>query len=147
VSGVSVRFELPTLAYPGASAEGSGCDITEQRPCAFPLVYGFVRVPGSRRARWNALDAAIRMFCHQHELTLGDVFVEQCGLPNGSGPAFSSLLTTLAMPDTYGVVLPSTAHLGRRDVAMRRRNQLEHIGVRLLVIRDRDKYSRAMNNS
>jgi len=144
---VSPRFDLQRPTYRGSSAEGARSDITEQRPCAFPLVYGFVRVPGSRRARWSALDATIRMFCSEHELTLGDVFVERCGLPYSPGPAFAGLLTALAIPHTYGVVLPSAAHLGRREVAMRRRNQLEQIGVRLLVIRDSSRYSRALNNS
>lgn len=140
---MSIRFELPAARTVEPTAAGMG-DITEQRPCAYPVVYGFVRLPSNRSARRRALETAMRTFCSEHELTLGGVFIERPGNSNSS-PAFAGLLAALTMPNMYGVVVPSAAHLGRGDIATSRRNQLKRIGARLLFMRGTRKHSPTSN--
>lgn len=124
---------------------GGGGDITEQRPCAFPVVCGFVRLSATRHARRSALETAIRNFCREHELALGDVFIEQQGQPTCSGGPFVGLLAAMADPNIYGVVLPSAAHLGRGETATVRRYQIQRRGARLLLIRGSHTCLRSSN--
>jgi hypothetical protein len=140
ITTVSLRFEVRTAS--AFSIDDARCDITEQRPCAFPVVYGFVRLPGGGNTRRNALETALRTFCVEHELTLGGVFVERAGTASSSSPAFAGLLATLTLPDIYGVVMPSAVHLGRGGIATSRRNQLKRIGARLLLMRGGRKQTR-----
>ena len=141
---MSIRFELPAARTTERTAAGIS-DITEQRPCAFPVVYGFVRLPGSRQARRNALEAALHRFCQDHELTLGGTFIEYGGGQTARSAAFAGLLAALGVPNMYGVVIPSVAHLGRRGIAAERRQQIERIGIRLLFMRGSRKRSRISN--
>jgi hypothetical protein len=115
--------------------------LTEHRLINAPVVYGFLYLVRAPAARANALTAALTEYCRRHELLLGAVFTE-CTAPAATAPdeparsaAFTGLLDVLALPDTYGVVLPAASHLGPRPLAAARRIRLAEAGTRILLLR------------
>ncbi|WP_280701046.1 hypothetical protein [Kitasatospora sp. GP82] len=109
--------------------------LTEHRDVPGPLVYGYLRLIGTGHERLSALQAALLEYCRQHELHLSGVFTERENLGSRQSAAFTGLLDALALPDTYGAVVPAAAHLGPRPVAAERHRQIAALGRRLLVIR------------
>ncbi|MFC4035064.1 hypothetical protein ACFO3J_26855 [Streptomyces polygonati] len=115
--------------------------LTEHRPVDGPVVYGFLHLVKTPAGRAGALTAALTEYCRWHELLLGAVFTERT-TPNETAPdepgcsaAFTGLLDALALPDTYGVVLPAASHLGPRALAAARRIRLAEAGTRVLLLR------------
>lgn len=113
-------------------------DITERRPCAYPVVYGYLRLTSKNTARRGALGAAIATYCHDHELSLGGVFTDysRADLP---AIGFTGLLDVLGLIATYGVVTPTESHLGRGADATNRKRQVARSGARLLILRERSE--------
>ena len=110
--------------------------LTEHRPLNAPVVYGFLHLVKTPARRDSALTAALTEYCRQHELLLGAVFTERAAPDQGErSAAFAGLLDVLALPDTYGLVLPAATHLGPRQVAAARRKRLADAGTRVLLIR------------
>ncbi|MGI5349256.1 hypothetical protein ACQEU8_13820 [Streptomyces sp. CA-250714] len=108
--------------------------LTEHRPVNGPVVYGYLRLVRSSPTRHEALTASLAEYCRQHELRLSGLFTERRGPADGVA-AFSGLLDVLELPDTYGVVVPATSHLGPRAMAAERERQIERAGGRLLLVR------------
>ncbi len=106
--------------------------LTEHRVVAGPVVYGYLRLVRASAARQEALTAALAEYCRRHELLLSGVFTERSA---AGTPAFTGLLDVLALPDTYGVVLPADSHLGAKPIAVDRARRIEAAGARLLLIR------------
>ena len=100
--------------------------LTEHRPVNGPVVYGFLHLVNAPAGRAGALTAALTEYCRWHELLLGAVFTERVTPTvtalddSGSSAAFTSLIDVLALPDTYGVVLPAASHLGPKAIAAER---------------------------
>ncbi len=107
--------------------------LTEHRPVNGPVVYGFLRLVRVSAARQVALAASLAEYCRQHELVLSGVFTERSS--GAASAALTGLLDVLALPDTYGVVLPSTSHLGPKAIAAERERRIEAAGARLLLVR------------
>jgi hypothetical protein len=105
--------------------------LTQHRPVADPVVYGFLRLRREPAAREAALARSLAEYCRQHELGLSAVFTERS--PHSA--AFTGLLDVLALPGSYGVVLPTASHLGAKPTAAHRRRQIDETGARLLLIR------------
>jgi hypothetical protein len=134
---MTVPFELrATRTIKGPlPVDGEMSDITERRPCFFPIVYGYIRLPAQQHGRRVALESALRGYCSEHEMTLGGTFTE-CGAGQVAVTApFIDLLRALTMPGTYGVIVPSVSHLGCGQVVNHRQQCIKRIGVRLLIIR------------
>ncbi|MFE0150158.1 hypothetical protein ACFWY5_23615 [Nonomuraea sp. NPDC059007] len=108
--------------------------LTEQRLVPSPSVYGNIQAAGISPARCAALTSAITAFCEMRELQLAGMFTDRDGAEQSA--AFVGLLDMLALPATYGLVVPTLNHLGPRPalVAARAR-EVQAIGVRLLTIR------------
>lgn len=112
--------------------------LTEHRPVHGPYVYGYLRHGRARPGRRQALAASLALYCVQHELTLCGVFTEADSDATAHGirsPAFTGALDVLALPDTYGLVIPTRSHLGPRHVAAERERQIVSLDVRLMMIR------------
>ncbi|WP_405003210.1 hypothetical protein [Kitasatospora purpeofusca] len=110
--------------------------LTEHRPFNGPVVYGFLHLVKTAAGRDSALTAALTEYCRQHELLLGAVFTERTAPDQDErSAAFTGLLDVLALPDTYGVVLPAATHLGPRALATARRKRLAEAGTRVLLLR------------
>ncbi|MFI6396210.1 hypothetical protein [Nonomuraea sp. NPDC050540] len=108
--------------------------LTEQRLVPSPSVYGYIQVSGISPARCAALTSAIAAFCELHELQLAGMFPERDAAEHS--PAFVGLLDVLALPATYGLVVPTLSHLGpRAALVAARAREVQAIGVRLLTIR------------
>ncbi|GAA3447882.1 hypothetical protein [Planomonospora venezuelensis] len=107
--------------------------LTEHRDVSDLVVYGFLRLVRTSAARQAALSASLIEYCRQHELLLSGVFTERA--PYLTSAAFVGLLDVLALPGTYGVVLPAASHLGPKAIAAQRRQQIETSGARLLLVR------------
>ncbi|MEV0537074.1 hypothetical protein [Kitasatospora sp. NPDC050463] len=110
-------------------------ELTEHRLIHGPVVYGFLRMTTTAVARHRALSEVLAQYCVQHELTLSGVFTERDGTTASKSAAFTGLLDVLALPETYGVVMPAASHLGPRAIAAERKQQIGAAGVRLLLIR------------
>ncbi|GGZ95614.1 hypothetical protein ACFOOM_13455 [Streptomyces echinoruber] len=108
--------------------------LTEHRPVAGPVVYGYLRPVRASTARQQALATSLEEYCRQHELLLAGVFTERSP---AAAVAFTGLLDVLALPDTYGVVLPAASHLGPKAIAAERTRRIESAGARLLLVRGR----------
>ncbi|MFC4118524.1 hypothetical protein [Nonomuraea zeae] len=108
--------------------------LTEQHDVDRPIVYGYLRLHRSTPERQAALTVALAQYCDQHELRLCGIFTDQ-GTVSVVAPAFAGLLDVLPLSGAYGVVLPSAHHLGGKQVAARRREQLKATGARLLFVR------------
>ncbi|WNF28784.1 hypothetical protein RI138_19200 [Streptomyces sp. C11-1] len=109
--------------------------LTERRRVSGPLVYGFLRLVNVSGAREVALTASLAEYCRQHELTLSGVFTDRTAMAGPVSGAFTGLLDVLALPDTYGVVLPAASHLGPKTTAAERKRRIETAGARLLLVR------------
>ncbi|MYS22233.1 hypothetical protein GA0115240_139214 [Streptomyces sp. DvalAA-14] len=115
--------------------------LTEHRPVNGPVVYGFLHLAKAPAGRAGALTSALTEYCRWHELVLGAVFIEHTAPDEtelhepGRSAAFTGLLDVLALPDTYGVVLPAASHLGPRTLAAARRLRLAETGTRVLLLR------------
>ncbi|MFE0101304.1 hypothetical protein [Streptomyces sp. NPDC059009] len=110
--------------------------LTEHRSVHGPNVYGYLRHGRGGPARRQALAESLALYCIQHELTLCGVFTEADILARDiRAPAFMGALDVLALPDTYGLVIPARSHLGPKHVAVERERQIADLDVRLMMIR------------
>jgi hypothetical protein len=109
--------------------------LTEHRPVNGPVVYGYLRLVKVSPAREIALAATLAEYCRKHELLLSGIFTERDPSHRPMSPAFTGLLDVLAMPDTYGVVLPAASHLGPKTIAADRERRIKTSEVRLLLVR------------
>ncbi|MFB7470537.1 hypothetical protein [Kitasatospora sp. NPDC056184] len=105
--------------------------LTEQLPVPLPLVVGLLNasVATSLRRR-QALSEVLQSFCAERELALSTVITD-----DGSDP--EAVVTSITGKGLYAVVLPTDAHLGARGCADRRRQRLQSVGIRLMVVRGR----------
>ena len=106
--------------------------LTEHLDIAGPVVYGYLRLVQVTAARQQALTASLAEYCRRHELLLSAVFTERSATDSA---AFTGLLDVLALPDTYGVVLPADSHLGSKAMAVERERRIAAAGARLLLLR------------
>src|SRR6266567_4201858 len=84
--------------------------ITEQRQMPGLIVYGYLRMTARSATRRTALTRALAGYCEQHELVLAAVFTD-----SGAGrrtPGFTGLLDAISASTSYGIVIPTRAHLG-----------------------------------
>jgi hypothetical protein len=106
--------------------------LTEHRGISGPVVFGYLRLVKATTGRQQALAAALAEYCRQHELVLASVFTERSA---DRAVAFTGLLDVLALPDSYGVVLPAASHLGPGTEAVERERRITDTGARLLLVR------------
>jgi hypothetical protein len=110
--------------------------LTEHRLVHGPYVYGYLRHGRGGPTRRQALAESLTLYCSQHELTLCGVFTEADRTARDiRSPAFMGALDVLALPDTYGLVIPARSHLGPRHVAAERERQIAGLDVRLMMVR------------
>jgi hypothetical protein len=109
--------------------------LTEHRLVYGPVVYGYLRLTKTAAAWRAALAETLAEYCRQHELRLSGVFTERPATTEIRTAAFTGLLDVLALPETYGVVLPAISHLGPRAMADQREKQIIAAGARLLPVR------------
>ncbi|WP_212907662.1 hypothetical protein [Streptomyces sp. TS71-3] len=107
--------------------------LTEHRPVNGPVVYGYLRLINVSVARQTALKESLAEYCRQHELSLFGVSIESS--TGADRAAFTGLLDVLALPGTYGVVLPAASHLGPKPIAGDRAKRITVAGSRLLLAR------------
>jgi hypothetical protein len=110
--------------------------ITEQRQVPGPVVYGYLLLTAACLGRRIALSRALAEYCEQHELTLAAVFTDS-GDDTVQAPGFTGLLDVLVTESSYGVVIPTPAHLGRGRTAGSRRAIIAGTGRRLMLIREK----------
>lgn len=110
--------------------------LTEHRRVNGPVVYGFLRLVNVPEARQIALTASLAEYCRQHELLLSGVFTDRTATAGPISPAFTGLLDVLALPGTYGVVLPAVSHLGPKAIATERKRLIDAALARLLLVRE-----------
>lgn len=110
--------------------------ITEQRQVPGPVVYGYLLLTAACRARRAALSRALAGYCEQHELVLATVFTDT-GDDTVQAPGFTGLLDVLTMEPSYGVVIPTRAHLGHGRAAGTRLAVIAGTGRRLMLIREK----------
>ena len=110
--------------------------ITERRQVPGPVVYGYLLLTAACRARRAALSRALAGYCEQHELILAAVFTDT-GDDTGQAPGFTGLLDVLTTEPSYGVVIPTRAHLGHGWAAGTRLAVIAGTGRRLMLIREK----------
>ena len=110
--------------------------ITERRQVPGPVVYGYLLLTAACRARRAALSRALAGYCEQHELILAAVFTDT-GDDTVQAPGFTGLLDVLATEPSYGVVIPTRAHLGHGPAAGTRLAVIAGTGRRLMLIREK----------
>ncbi len=108
--------------------------LTERQPVPRPDVYGFMRLTRTAPSRRRGLSAVLDEYCRAHEFRMAALFVEHAPGDLYS-PAFVGLLDTLALPDAYGVVVPSLRHLGPNRTAADRARIILGAGARLIQVR------------
>ncbi|RJL23961.1 hypothetical protein D5H75_31500 [Bailinhaonella thermotolerans] len=81
-------------------------------------------------------------YCDQHELMLGSVFTDHRD-DRIMTPGFVGLMDAVNSSHSYGVVLPSLAHLGGRWTARRRWAWIASTGRRLILVRGRHPWQSA----
>lgn len=108
--------------------------LTEHHPIPRPDVCGFLRLTRTTRGHRLALSAVLHDYCRTHELRMAALFVEHAP-DDFYSPVFVGLLDTLALAETYGVVVPSLAHLGPRRTATDRARIILGAGARLMQVR------------
>jgi len=108
--------------------------VTEQRRVPGPVVYGYLLLTAACRARRAVLSRALAEYCEQHELMLAAVFTD-IGDDTVQAPGFTGLLDALAAAPSYGVVIPTRAHLGHGRTAGPRLTVIAGTGRRLMLIR------------
>lgn len=121
-------------------------DITEHRPCPYPLVYGYLRIFGTGASRRGALQNALHEYCAGHELAFGGLFTDDVPPTEPIAVGFADLMDVLADPGVYGVVMPAGNHLGRGSLATKRRSQIARTGRRLLLLRS-GRWSKTSTNA
>ena len=109
--------------------------ITEQRQVPGPVVYGYLRMAAPSRARRGALTRALAGYCDQHELVLAAVFTDS-GDDRMRAPGFAGLLDAITATASYGVVMPTRAHLGFGQAAGQRSAAISGAGRRLMLVHD-----------
>jgi len=109
--------------------------VTELRPVAGPVVYGYLRLPARSGARRAALTSALAAYCDRHELLLGGVFTDDATVSAVMSPAFAGLLGAALTEGCYGIVAPSPAHLGSGFTGRARARRLTGTGRRIMLIR------------
>ena len=110
--------------------------ITERWQVPGPVVYGYLLLTAACRARRAALSRALAGYCEQHELILAAVFTDT-GDDTVQAPGFTGLLDVLTTEPSYGVVIPTRAHLGHGRAAGTRRAVIAGTGRRLMLIREK----------
>jgi len=110
--------------------------ITERRQVPGPVVYGYLLLTAACRARRAALSRALAGYCEQHELILAAVFTDT-GDDTVQAPGFTGLLDVLTTEPSYGVVIPTRAHLGHGRAAGTRLAVIASTGRRLMLIREK----------
>jgi hypothetical protein len=110
--------------------------ITEQRQVPGPVVYGYLLLTAAGWTRRAALSRAVAGYCEQHELTLAAVFTDTDD-DTVQAPGFTGLLDVLTMEPSYGVVIPTRAHLGHGRAAGSRLATIAGTGRRLMLIREK----------
>ena len=110
--------------------------ITERRQMLGPVVYGYLLLTAACRARRAALSRALAGYCEQHELILAAVFTDT-GDDTVQAPGFTGLLDVLTTEPSYGVVIPTRAHLGHGRAAAARLAVIAGTGRRLMLIREK----------
>lgn len=110
--------------------------ITERRQVPGPVVYGYLLLTAACRTRRAVLSRALAEFCDQHELALAAVFTD-VGDDTVQAPGFTGLLDVLTMEPSYGVVIPTRAHLGHGRAAGSRLAVIAATGRRLMLIREK----------
>ena len=107
--------------------------ITERRAVPGPVVYGYLRLDAPSPARRAALTMALRGYCDRHELMLAGVFTD-----SSSGqawtPGFTGLIDAILASGSYGVVVPSVAHLGAGQLGAHRVAAITGTGRRLMPV-------------
>lgn len=109
--------------------------ITEQRRVPGLVVYGYLRMTAPRPARRSALARALAGYCDQHELVLAAVFTDTAD-DRMRAPGFAGLLDAIAASASYGVVMPTRAHLGSGQAAEQRSAAIAGTGRRLMLVHD-----------
>jgi hypothetical protein len=110
--------------------------ITERWQVPGPVVYGYLLLTAACRARRAALSRALAGYCEQHELILAAVFTDT-GDDTVQAPGFTGLLDVLTTEPSYGVVIPTRAHLGHGRAAGIRLAVIAGTGRRLMLIREK----------
>ncbi|MEV8439047.1 recombinase family protein [Actinosynnema sp. NPDC051121] len=78
------------------------------------VVYGYLLAEEPDELEIVAWQREIRHFCRTRGLVLANVFVDRGPLGDTvQRPGLGGLLDVLAMPETFGFVVPSEDHLGR----------------------------------
>lgn len=108
--------------------------ITEQRQVPGLLVYGYLCLASASAARRAALSRALAGYCTRHELVLAAVFTDT-GKDKLHAPGFAGLLDAVAVGGSYGIVIPTLAHLGSRSIAEKRLATIAETGRRLMIVR------------
>jgi hypothetical protein len=108
--------------------------ITEQRPMPGLIVYGYLRMTAPSPARRTALTRALTGYCEQHELVLAAIFTDRG--PGQRAPGFTGLLDAISASASYGIVVPTRAHLGSGSAAAQRLAAITEIGRRLMIVHD-----------
>ena len=110
--------------------------ITEQRQVPGLVVYGYLLLmTAASPSRGAALTRALAGYCDQHELLLAAVFTDN-GVDDARAPGFAGLLEAISARTSYGLVLPTRAHLGPRPAAGQRLTAIAATGRRLMIVRD-----------
>lgn len=109
--------------------------VTEQRPCEWPIVYGYLRLDRPNPSRHANLHAVLSAYCERHELRLATVFTDHGSMPIDRPPGFVGLLDVLSLARTYGALIPSRSHLGRGDLAAVRASEIARTSTRLMIVR------------
>lgn len=107
--------------------------ITEQRQVPGLLVYGYLRLASPSPGRRAALSRTLAGYCAQHELVLAAVFTDT-GTDTLHAPGFAGLLDAAAAGTSYGIVIPTTAHLGAKPIAGHRLAAIMGTGQRLMIV-------------
>ncbi|WP_158840551.1 recombinase family protein [Saccharothrix deserti] len=83
------------------------------------VVYGYLLAEEPDELEIVAWQREIRHFCRTHGLVLANIFVDRGQLGDTvQRPGLAGLLDVLAMPETFGFVVPSEDHLSRSRHAL-----------------------------
>ncbi|MEV1116144.1 recombinase family protein [Actinosynnema sp. NPDC049800] len=86
---------------------------------ALKVVYGYLLAEQPDELEIVAWQREIRHFCRTRGLVLANVFVDRGPLGDTvQRPGLGGLLNVLAMPETFGFVVPHEDHLGRSKQAL-----------------------------